>query len=165
MSLVNPHPLWTTASYNPYETSKAIVQARMLSGRYRTESLCRFWSSNPEGVCLLPLCRTSCSTEDLTHILITCQSLSESRMKLYRMFADFACRNPPIFEIVNNFLTSQNTTYQTQFLLDCSILPEVIRLRQAYGSDVIEGLFYLSRTWCFSLHRKRLRKLNRWNRV
>ena len=30
MSLSRPHPLWTTASSNPYETSKAIVQARML---------------------------------------------------------------------------------------------------------------------------------------
>ena len=31
------NPLWTSASGNPYEVSKAIQQGRLLSGRYRTE--------------------------------------------------------------------------------------------------------------------------------
>ena len=41
MSLKFPHPIWSTAGTNPYEINKAIIQARMLSGRYRTEGLCR----------------------------------------------------------------------------------------------------------------------------
>jgi hypothetical protein len=32
MSLTKPHPIWTTAGSNPYEVSKAIQQARFLSG-------------------------------------------------------------------------------------------------------------------------------------
>ena len=36
MSLANPHPIWTSAGSSPYEIRKATVQARMLSGRYRT---------------------------------------------------------------------------------------------------------------------------------
>ena len=41
LSLLNPHPIWTTAQGNPHEVSKAIQQARFLSGRYRTEYLSR----------------------------------------------------------------------------------------------------------------------------
>ena len=40
MSLKFPHPMFTTAT-TPYESCKAVVQARMVSGRYRTEELCR----------------------------------------------------------------------------------------------------------------------------
>ena len=47
MSLSTPHPIWTTAG-SPFEVSKAVVSARMLSGRYRTDRLARHWSnSNP----------------------------------------------------------------------------------------------------------------------
>ena len=34
MSLTKPHPIWSTTGSNPYEISKAIQQARFLSGRY-----------------------------------------------------------------------------------------------------------------------------------
>ena len=39
MSLTKPHPLWSTVGSNPHEVTKAIQQARFLSGRYRTETL------------------------------------------------------------------------------------------------------------------------------
>ena len=38
MSLGRPHPLWTTCRSDPYEVSKAVQQARFLSGGYRSES-------------------------------------------------------------------------------------------------------------------------------
>ena len=60
MSLSTPHPLWLTTTSNPYEINKAVVQARMLSGRYRSEGLCRFWSANPNGYCLLQSCSDTC---------------------------------------------------------------------------------------------------------
>ena len=43
-SLSKPHPLLWTAGPNPYEVSKAIIQCKMLSGRYRTELLASHWS-------------------------------------------------------------------------------------------------------------------------
>ena len=52
MSLSRPHPIWTTARTSPYETEKACVQARMLSGRFRTEELARHWTTNKDGYCL-----------------------------------------------------------------------------------------------------------------
>ena len=45
-SLLHPHPLWTSSAGNSFECSKSTVLARMVSGRYRTEALCRFGSSN-----------------------------------------------------------------------------------------------------------------------
>ena len=44
MSLTNPHPIWLHAG-SPYEVKKAVIAARMLSGRYRTDRMARFWSN------------------------------------------------------------------------------------------------------------------------
>ena len=39
MSLTQTHPMFTSCGSNSYEVSKAIIQAKMLSGRYRTDKL------------------------------------------------------------------------------------------------------------------------------
>ena len=49
MSLTVPHPLWTTCEGNPFEIAKAIVQAKLLSGRYRTDKLLKHFSKNNTG--------------------------------------------------------------------------------------------------------------------
>ena len=41
-SLQHPHQIWTSSAGNSFECSKSTVLARMVSGRYRTEMLCRF---------------------------------------------------------------------------------------------------------------------------
>ena len=41
-------------------------------------------------------------------------------------------------------------------LLDCSVMPEVIRSAQSHGSRVYDDLFYVGRTWCFAVHRERM---------
>ena len=51
------------------------------------------------------------------------------------------------------------------FLLDCSCLPDVIMLVQKYGSDILKNIFEVTRTWTFTLHRERLKLLERWSRV
>ena len=45
MSLSSPHPIWLTAG-SPFEVSKAVIMARMLSGRYRTDKLMSRWSTS-----------------------------------------------------------------------------------------------------------------------
>ena len=39
MSLMHPHPLWSSCGSNPFEIHKAITAAKMLSGRYLTDTL------------------------------------------------------------------------------------------------------------------------------
>ena len=57
------------------------IQARMISGRYRSKSLCRHWSKIKEGLCLLsPSCVNQ--IEDIPHILSACSGLSSIREKL-----------------------------------------------------------------------------------
>ena len=163
MSLSTPHPLWLTSTQNPYEINKAVVQARLLSGRYRTESICRFWSNNPNGFCLLTACSEHQTKEDVTHMLITCPSLSATRSRLRTFLKSFADNHPVVLPVVSTFLDSSDSIYQTHFILDCSTLPEIIILKQEHGFYILEDLFYLTRTWCYSIHRERLKLLGRWN--
>ena len=82
MSLCSSHPLWLTAGSSPYEVTKATIQARMVSGRYRTEQLCRFWSENRNVFCLAPSCIGQEQEEDLFHLLASCPSWHEARFLL-----------------------------------------------------------------------------------
>ena len=51
-----------------------------------------------------------------------------------------------------------------QFILDCSTLPKVIEATQTLGPDVLFHLFHISRTWCYTLHRERLKAFGRWRK-
>ena len=156
LSLSSPHPLWTTAGSSPYEVKKAVVQARMLSGRYRTERLRRHWSSNSEGYCLLPSCHQQ--FDDLTHILLACPALQEARDRMEQLWTDHLNDIPHINTVVRDYM-SQPDHYKVQLLLDPSVLPKVISLRQEHGDTVLNSIFYLTRTFCYSLHNSRLKML------
>ena len=79
-SLLKPHPVWTSAGSNSYEIQKSTILARMISGRYRTDMLCRFWSSNRLGHCEAETCVGI--EGDLEHLLITCPALHPTRVQL-----------------------------------------------------------------------------------
>ena len=162
MSLSSPHPLWVSASSSSYEISKATVQARMLSGRYRTESLSSHWSSNSNGWCLTPLCVGEKVVEDLDHILSSCPSLDQTRRNLQFFTRKFAASNPIILPVLEAFCNPEHPLF-CQFLLDCSCIPAVNALACYYGATFLDKLFYIGRTWCYSLLRDRARLLNRWH--
>ena len=155
-SLSSPHPIWSSAGSSPYETKKAVVQARMLSGRYRTEKLRRHWSINQGGYCLLPTCTQQC--EDLQHILLLCPSLKEARDRVWAMWSNHLSDKPHISDCVHHYTKEQDDSH-IQFLLDPSVLPHIISLTQEYGNSVLQTLFYLTRTFCYSVHRARLKLL------
>ena len=160
MSLSKPHPLWTTAGSSPYEINKACVQAQMLSGRFRTERLCRFWSDNKEGFCLAPTCEEE--PEDIIHILTGCRSLEDSRRRLRATWLSTAASNPYIHQLLVQILATPQPKF-CQFVLDPSTNPEVINLNQNYGNNILKDLFYLTRTWCHTMYRERLKILGRYN--
>ena len=72
MSLKTPHPLWTSCGDNPLEISKAIIQAKFLSGRYRTDSLLSHFEESVNPQCAL--CKKEV-TGSLEHLLVLCDSL------------------------------------------------------------------------------------------
>ena len=161
MSLASPHPIFLSAGSSPYEISKACIQAQFLSGRYRTEKLCRFWSNNPDGFCLCPSCSGHEVPEDIEHILLHCGSLSPARLVLSTFTAEYCKKHPHLADILLSF-TNPNHPDFIQFLLDCSSIPQVILFSQEHGREALYHLFKVTRTWCYSLHRNRLKLLGRW---
>ena len=79
MSLSRPHPLYQTCGSNSYEFCKALVQSRMISGRYRCDTLVRHFSPGSDGSC--SMC-TKGELGTIEHILVLCVSLQEKRIQL-----------------------------------------------------------------------------------
>ena len=158
MSLQQPHPIWSTAGSKSYEVSKAIQQARLLSGRYRTQSLLSHWGSDSNGHCLAPGCVNNIET--VKHMMIECVGYDLVRKNLEQLWRSSGDTN--INSLVCDALT-WGDDYLLQFILDCSVLPAVIKTVQMYSTKVLEKLFYLTRTWCFSIHRERMKNLGKWN--
>ena len=156
MSLVKPHPIWSSCNSNPYEVNKAIVKARMLSGRYPTDKLCRHWTHNRSGLCTLQGCNGE-SLGSLEHLVLSCPALQPSRQTCIDFLLSVAHEHPIMKTWIMDTLCSIDTTLVMQFLLDCSTLPRVISLVETHGTHVLSILFRATRNWCYSLHRKRSR--------
>ena len=73
-SLNFPSKAYKAAGVNRYEVLKLNIQLLMLSGRYRTAKLCRFWTSNKAGFCQMGHpCFEYVDT--IAHILVQCPSV------------------------------------------------------------------------------------------
>ena len=140
----------------------ATIQAKILSGRYRTGVLTRYWkSSSQKGFCTLsPAC--ALAIDDFNHILVDCPALTYAREWLTDFTVKFSTHLP--FNVQNVLLQKSDIFYPffVTFMLDCSSDPEVILLHQDMGFSVLEALFYVILTWTYILHRERLKLLGRW---
>ena len=128
MRLTSPHPLWKSAGSNPYEISKAIQQARFLSGRYRTNELCSKWSGTTVWCRSCP----SQEVETIEHIILKCEGYSTIRKRLLSLCLN--CPDSAVLPLVQEAFSS-STAYKLQFLLDCSALPKVIVATQIHGPE------------------------------
>ena len=158
-SVVRPHYLWTAAGSNPHEINKSIILARMMSGRYRTESLCRFWSGNRQGYCQLNGCHQVIG--DLEHLLLHCPGLHTVRTNLEKMWLERAAILPLLQAYIVQLLASP-TAVKMAFILDSTAVPEIITLTQVYGLAVLDIVLYLTRTYVYGLHRKKLILMGKW---
>ena len=158
MSLSSPHPLWTSAGSSPSKVVMATVQAKLLSGRFRTQALCSHWQNNDKKCKLSLECN---SDEDIPHILKFCISLNQTREKLLNFTRSYCNDHKSIANIALKLCNIDNPDF-CQFLLDCSTIPEVIQLFQQHGPIIHTHLFNITRIWCYSLHRDRLKILGRW---
>ena len=160
MSLTTPHPLWTTCGDNPFEISKATVQAKLLSARYRTDRLLRHFDNNLTGECTL--CPDG-SDGSLEHLLLLCPSLAQCREQQLQMLKN----SPAISDKAKNiiFAASVNSvSHFVQLLLDCSVIPEVIVTSQEGHKNILDEIFKFTRTWCFNIHMRRMKILGRWTK-
>ena len=98
--------------------------------------------------------------ENMEHILIFCPSYAPIREKHFHIWNTYHC--PITKDILMGALTSE-PVYTLQILLDCSTLANVILAVQKHGFVILENLFKLTRTFCYAIHRQRLKLLGRWN--
>ena len=157
-SLCKPHPVLWTAGANPHEVAKAVIQCKMLSGRYRTALLARHWSSNRNGWCPALCCKEI--PESLEHILLWCPHYHQTREKIFRLWLSVTDAN--LHCILTSLLIGPPSCL-LQFILDPSIHPSVISMNQLYGQETLKVVFYLTRTWCYSVHKERSKLQGRWN--
>ena len=132
----------------------------LLSGRYVTDRLSRHWTSNKDGICTIPGC-SGTDIGTLEHLLLFCPSLADSRTRVTELWLTAAADNPDLSDIIHEILSSHDHAPDTavQFLLDCSSFPAVIYLKQTFGPEYVYPLFYLTRSWCYSMHRARMTKI------
>ena len=152
MSLTQPHHIWWPAGSNLYEVTKAVIQCRMLSGRYRTRLLTSKWSDSKDSSCL------SCGAhvETLQHILLECRAYSEMRSKVVKKWQ--SVQDGVVAQLALDALCMP-PGHLMQFILDATVLPLVRLAVSFFGKDLLCPLLSLTRTWCYSLHRERLRIL------
>ena len=137
---------------NPFETSKAVVVARMISRRYRCESLRAHWS-NDQGYCQ----ETTCSNikGDIEHILVNCPALDAVRTKMCMFWKSKTEHCFPELNDILNRVKICSPTYMVHFLVYPCSFPEIIMLGQMYGHKLIEHVNYLTRTYIFHLHNEK----------
>ena len=161
MSLTRTHPLYLTCKSSPHEVSKAIIQARYLSGRARLENVTKYWDpTNREGYCLL--CKHSVlvpKLQSLAHLLLPggCESLCEARLFMFSFINSYLVPRPYLLPLLKECLGDDE--HFVQFMLDCSTMPLVISFIQERGECCLDDLFYISRTYIFKLHSVRKRML------
>ena len=145
-----------------YEVAKARIHLQFLSSQYKCAQLTRHWSSaNPNDLCTSPPCQQNNVVESVEHILLSCPSYNATRQNMVNLILKLP--NPVSHRIAVVHLLSRNTCKIMQMLLDCSKIPEVISGAQIYGEKVYQDLFYIGRTWCFAIHRERMKRLQLWN--
>ena len=128
------------------------MQTRFLSGRAKVESLTKHWDkSHKDGFCLL--CREIEPTEGtIEHLLLPggCPRLIEARQSMISMMQSYLVSRPYLFPIFQSLFGNDDLT-TVQFLLDCSILPDIIKLNQESEDLILKDIFYLTRSYVFKI--------------
>ena len=162
-TLAYPSRAYKAAGASRYEIAKLNIQLKMQSGRYRTSRLCRFWSGgNKAGVCMVGnICKEQGISETICHIITSCVALEPKRQTLKNIWYK---REPtgPLSELLKSVF-SWDFEEQTKFILDPLSNAKVISLIQKFGDIILNKVCYLTRTFCFSLHRERKILLGEWS--
>ena len=151
-TLTTPHPVWSTAVTSSFETRKATVLARMVSGRFRSDYMARHWSGNRQGFCLAHTCNQTVG--DLKHLLIQCPALAPVRQRMWDMFFTKSVQFPALLHFLQ-WLEKSSPETQLQFLLDPTAFQEIWEIWELFGQPAFNHVYYLTRTYAYYLYRQR----------
>ena len=153
-NLSQPDLVWVTAGNNSFEVRKSCILARMMSGRYRTDYFARHWTSNKQGLCLIPGC--SDKIGDLQHLLIECSALSNKRANILELLIKKAIMLLPLHSLLGLIFQSQ-PELQCHFILDPFSFHDIRFLCNLYGQTIIKFVCYFVRTFAYTIHMERLK--------
>ena len=161
LTLSSSHPLWSSCRGSQHEVVKATVQARMLSGRYRTCWLRRHWSGDATGHCRVPGC-TPNTPGTLVHLATgQCVGLTAAVVAATTHWSSFLSSHPHLLPLLQEMARAEPEVFLA-FLLDPGTQAPVLVLAQVHGREVVDHLFHLTRTWLYTLHVERFRRLGLW---
>ena len=155
-----PSLIWLFSKHHPFETAKAIVVAKMISGRYRTDWFERHWSNNKNGFCLAITCTNTNTPGDLTHMFVVCPAISQIKLKMKQVWIQKTKTCPPLACFLASIWDAPPETF-VQFLLEPSIFPEVAQLCEIFGIGVFRQILYLTRSYAFYIDRVNRRLRNK----
>ena len=95
---------------------------------------------------------------------LECLDLQPAKQRVLSLWADHMQEKPDIIPVIMKYTTNCDSSVLMQFLLDCTVLPDVRDLKQLKGDWVYDSLLYLTRTFCFSVHKSRLKLLGKWSK-
>ena len=148
--LGRPHLIWEFSQHHPFEVSKAIIVARLMSGRYRTDKLRRHWTQNREGFCLAPTCRNVVG--DIPHMFVSCPAIRSIRHRILSFWNQKSAPCPPLLSFLSKVEGFPPEVF-AQFIVNPTLFPEVAGLCQIYGLGLLGHIFYLTRTYAFHINR------------
>ena len=133
----------------------------MASGRYKTCWLRRHWADKETGIRRVPGC-----TGDLPGTLLhlatgQCPGLASATAAAAAHWSSFLKVHPLLLPLIQ-VISSSSPEVFLSFLLGPATEAPVIALAQEQGRDVVNQLCFMTRTWLYTLHRERLKKLGYW---
>ena len=100
------------------------------------------------------------ATGSCEHLIVLCDALEDDRVRLKSYWISKTAENQALYTLINKKLTLSANEF-LGFLLDPSADADVIRGCQMKSYELRE-VFSLTRTWCYAIHRKRMKLLGKW---
>ena len=98
---------------------------------------------------------------DLTHLLAVCPMFEPTRQKMRNLWRIKTMSCLPLYTIIEKKLCGEPEEL-VKFLLSAETCPDILWLVQRMGSDVLQQVMYLTRTWAFAIHRCRMQSIGCW---
>ena len=116
---------------------------------------------NPLGFCLL--CPGKFLFGTVQHLLLHCEALPDKRTRLIELWSAHADEDGHLHSLLKELLQSKPEVL-VQFLLDPSVVPQAVALCQQ-KLVTLSTLYYLTKTWCYGIHRRRLQLLGKFKKI
>ena len=96
----------------------------------------------------------------IEYLFVQCPVLDDHRKQIHLKLSTSDDMSETAKSLIND--SFQSVKSATQMLLDCTPIPAVISAKQIEGPSILHQLFRFSRSWCYTMHKNRLKLVGRW---